>query len=70
MRELPIEHRVHALRADDQIAVTIVAVHERRCDCRRQVLAQPAEREIEDGPRSFLRLILRVQMLQLSLGIQ
>src|SRR5688572_70040 len=70
VRELPVEDRVHALRTDDQITVAIVAMNERRCDGGRHVLAQPAEREIENGSRSFLRLILRVQMLQLSLGIE
>jgi hypothetical protein len=61
---------MHALLADDQIAVTIVAVHEHGRDRRRQVLAKPAERELEDRSRRFLRVVLRVQMLHLSLRVQ
>ena len=61
---------MHALCADDQIAVTIVAMDEQRRDRRRKVLTQPAEREFEDRPRSFLPPILRVQVLNLSLCVE
>src|SRR5437763_9820574 len=50
MRELPIQYRTHAIRADDQIAVAEIAMYQRRLLRRSGIVTlEPAQREFEYG---------------------
>src|SRR5579871_3741776 len=46
MGKLPVEHRAYAVRADDEIAMAEIAVHQRHLRRRARIMvAQPAQRQ-------------------------
>ena len=48
MRELPIQHRTHAIRTNDQVAVAEIAMHQGHFPRRSGiVLLEPAQRQFE-----------------------
>src|SRR5947207_15599364 len=52
MRQLPVQHRPHAVRPDDEIAVAEIAMHQRHLARRTGIaLPQPTQRRLEHRPR-------------------
>ena len=69
MRQLPIEHRAHAVGADDQVAVAEVAVHQpRRCRRFGQVIAQPAKGQFEHRAAAAEGLVERRELVEFGRG--
>ena len=63
MREFPVQHRAHAIRADNEIAVAEIAMHQRHLIRRSGiVIAQPAQRQFEYRARPVEAAIFALEI--------
>src|SRR5580700_11221316 len=63
MRELPVQHRAHAVGPDDEIAMTEIAMHQRYFARRPGiVISEPAQRQLEDRSRPAKPVILTAHL--------
>ena len=63
MRELPVQHRTHAIGADDKIAVAKIAVHQRYLLGGTGVaVAQPAQHQFEHWPRPVKAAVVAFEL--------
>src|ERR1700743_389038 len=69
MREFPVQHRAHALRADDEIAMAEIAVHQRHLAGGPWIaFAQPAQRQFEYRTRPIEAAIFPFEIGNLLAG--